>query len=250
MNTARTIDWLFPENIPLNTMKTTSKVRTLAATIITIGSLAGGASAATISTSDYSLTSMTGSLAWGDYDYNRANDLSAGFVNTVSDLAIVNTMLSDGLPTEPFGNGPGGSTGIYNWSSALGAETDATIALSVNTGLNALVSGVRVWVSRSYSSSTPVEVFTRISGGTWTSRFSSTSGAMGFASNNSSATPHDLLFPAVAADEVRFDFGGAGGNQIGVNEFLILGDVEVVPEPSSTALLGLGGLALMLRRRR
>lgn len=34
------------------------------------------------------------------------------------------------------------------------------------------------------------------------------------------------------------------------NSVLVSGTVAAVPEPSSTALLGLGGLALVLRRRR
>lgn len=42
--------------------------------------------------------------------------------------------------------------------------------------------------------------------------------------------------------------GGAGGDRVGFNEIAF--DTVSVPEPSSTALLGLGGLALMLRRRK
>ncbi|BDS06297.1 hypothetical protein NT6N_13370 [Oceaniferula spumae] len=40
--------------------------------------------------------------------------------------------------------------------------------------------------------------------------------------------------------------GGGGGDRAGFTEF----QFNAVPEPSSTALLGLGGLALILRRRR
>lgn len=40
--------------------------------------------------------------------------------------------------------------------------------------------------------------------------------------------------------------GGAGGDRVGFNDF----QFNAVPEPSSTALLGLGGLALILRRRK
>ena len=39
-----------------------------------------------------------------------------------------------------------------------------------------------------------------------------------------------------------------GNNKFGLDELEVF--TGVVPEPSSTALLGLGGLALMLRRKR
>ena len=48
-------------------------------------------------------------------------------------------------------------------------------------------------------------------------------------------------------DEVRvFNDTSGGGNDVTFNNF----SVSVVPEPSTTALLGLGGLALILRRRK
>ena len=58
-----------------------------------------------------------------------------------------------------------------------------------------------------------------------------------------------------AFDTVMFRSGGAGGTTRTVAfDNLILGtelaDVHTVPEPSSAALLGLGGLALILRRRK
>lgn len=61
----------------------------------------------------------------------------------------------------------------------------------------------------------------------------------------------------VAARYVRLEitdnyFGTApmtgGGSRVGIGELRF--DVSAVPEPSSTALLGLGGLALILRRRK
>lgn len=53
--------------------------------------------------------------------------------------------------------------------------------------------------------------------------------------------------------EFRFLLGDDSGatSRIHVLDNIVLnGDVTVVPEPSATALLGLGGLALVLRRRR
>ena len=49
--------------------------------------------------------------------------------------------------------------------------------------------------------------------------------------------------------QIRFNASNAGfGNQGGIDNIVL--DATSVPEPSSSALLGLGGLALVLRRRK
>lgn len=54
--------------------------------------------------------------------------------------------------------------------------------------------------------------------------------------------------------DINSSYGGTSGNPslpaVGLGEVRFVGTASVVPEPSSVALLGLGGLALMLRRRR
>lgn len=50
----------------------------------------------------------------------------------------------------------------------------------------------------------------------------------------------------ITVDDNAFDGSGNGGDRVGFTEF----QFNNVPEPSSVALLGLGGLALILRRRR
>ena len=42
----------------------------------------------------------------------------------------------------------------------------------------------------------------------------------------------------------------AGGTNFGIDNFQLNGTIDPVPEPSSAALLGLGGLALIFRRRK
>ncbi|NWK54516.1 PEP-CTERM sorting domain-containing protein [Verrucomicrobiaceae bacterium N1E253] len=60
----------------------------------------------------------------------------------------------------------------------------------------------------------------------------------------------------IVADRVRITitdnhFGASGGgDRVGISELAFVGDVVAVPEPSSAALLGLGGLSLILRRRK
>ena len=51
---------------------------------------------------------------------------------------------------------------------------------------------------------------------------------------------------AFSADSITFSSNRDGAQRAGVSGFII----TTVPEPSSTALLGLGGLALILRRRK
>ena len=86
---------------------------------------------------------------------------------------------------------------------------------------------------------------------------------------NGTALVHDDLRTSLGATVTTADLGMAvtwftvsGGNDVtlsfspdaefgdGLNQLMLNGFVLSVPEPSSTALLGLGGLALMLRRRR
>lgn len=68
--------------------------------------------------------------------------------------------------------------------------------------------------------------------------------------------PLPAAFATITADidNSNIDTLAFGGEQIGAFDEIRIGtelaDVGVVPEPSSTALLGLGGLALILRRRR
>ena len=51
---------------------------------------------------------------------------------------------------------------------------------------------------------------------------------------------------------LQFDFAAANTLGNGTQESTLIReiDITVVPEPSSAALLGLGGLGLLLRRRR
>ena len=71
----------------------------------------------------------------------------------------------------------------------------------------------------------------------------------GGAYNTSIELTDDTGYLAKGVDAVRFIYTAAGTNGLTLSEIDVIG-VAAVPEPSSTALLGLGGLALALRRRR
>lgn len=86
--------------------------------------------------------------------------------------------------------------------------------------------------------------------------FASSTGSLAIAEAASAgASVTTSLGGAIVADRVRitvtdnhFESGGDGGDRVGLTEIRFIGDA--VPEPSSAALLGLGGLALILRRRK
>jgi len=67
--------------------------------------------------------------------------------------------------------------------------------------------------------------------------------------HNANLTSDSLTFPASSFFTVEKAAAG-GGDGFRVSNFSFSVDVTPVPEPSSTALLGLGGLALILRRRK
>ncbi|MFD2157345.1 PEP-CTERM sorting domain-containing protein [Rubritalea tangerina] len=68
--------------------------------------------------------------------------------------------------------------------------------------------------------------------------------------------PQTVNLGGITADRVRITvtdnhFGASGGgDRVGIAEIAFVGDVASIPEPSATALIGLGGLALILRRRK
>ncbi|MFC5051552.1 PEP-CTERM sorting domain-containing protein [Rubritalea spongiae] len=69
---------------------------------------------------------------------------------------------------------------------------------------------------------------------------------------NHAFTPGENLSGLSNGDSFVFKFGmrdNTSGSMTADN-FILSGEVVAVPEPSSTALLGLGGIAVILRRRR
>ena len=69
--------------------------------------------------------------------------------------------------------------------------------------------------------------------------------------NVGAPNPATLSFVSNGTDNIHIRFTNTSGNASN-NDFVVINgfEVEAVPEPSSAALLGLGGLALILRRRK
>lgn len=60
----------------------------------------------------------------------------------------------------------------------------------------------------------------------------------------------DITFDAVNSFTATYNTAANGLEGIGIGGIDATFDIQAIPEPTSTALLGLGGLALILRRRR
>ena len=60
----------------------------------------------------------------------------------------------------------------------------------------------------------------------------------------------DITFSAVSSFTATYNTAANGDEGIGIGGIDATFDIQAVPEPSSAALLGLGGFALILRRRR
>jgi hypothetical protein len=196
-------------------MKTTTKVSTLAATIITIGSLAGGANAA-----------LTGTTVVMEYTGN------AGYANVVSttDVATV------GSGVEFMSQRPGGTSDLF--------QIDLTNNLLTITALEGFTDSSFLSFNWEFTIQDPLMTFDDAS----------------LVSNTLFSNPPftNPVHPTVGFDTLnrtltvsRFIAAGIGTATItngGIVEVSL--STSTVPEPSSTALLGLGGLALMFRRRR
>jgi hypothetical protein len=139
--------------------------------------LASTTIAAPIPTTDYALSEITGSFAWGFRDNNNVS--ASGYVNNATDLGVVATMMQDGLDFgthsgNSSGPGPNNTHGVYD------GDGNAAGGLEFASGVGTLtLDSLTFHSSRSYSGGTIVEVDVRSGGGGWTNVVSTTSGALG-----------------------------------------------------------------------
>lgn len=210
-------------------------------------------------------------IQWADItDVNNAT-VATGAVT------ITNTVNSGGyasgrptvLSTTPIDT----SSGTYTWASAstdaFFVDTTNVIGSSVtSTFMSSFSTPVTVWVENIGSHTTALMEYTSDNGATWqlmnagsgwdvtasagmfyssstaVSSFNDTTAEITASSNSRGVL---LVGPNSAIDGFRITStrGIAAG---GDDHFISFG--TVVPEPSSTALLGLSGISLLLRRRR
>jgi hypothetical protein len=205
-----------------------------------IGLGGGLASAQIIPSGEYSLTSITGSYAWGQTDWNDATCL--GYVDNVADLATVETLLSDGY-TAQSANSPCGANpianGIYNWDPAGFHALEFDMVGGANYTLNQL----NFMSSRSYSGTTPITVDYAVDGGPWTTAVATTSGTIGITTG--AANTYSLSLGGVVAD--RFRFTTTDGDQVSLHEISIEGVAELaITSIPTLSEVGIWVFALLL----
>jgi hypothetical protein len=149
-----------------------------------------------------------------------------------------------------YTNAPGGDGTDYFVEAVQPAE----IIFDLDLGSTQNIDAIAFWNRNTTNNGNAVTSFNAVF--STDSTFGNADDSQSFAFNpaNNGGGQQDFTLGSVVnnAQYVRItiddnDYGNAaGGDRVGFTEF----QFNVVPEPSSAALLGLGGLALILRRRK
>ena len=180
----------------------------------------------------------------------------------VSDDLLQTSFLSESLTLDKTSLRDGAaisSAAAYNWGGngnlASGTIIDYTLDTSVNTAGYQIdqIDLFHGWkdagrdridnFSVAYATVTAPTTFVDIITGADSGDFASTFGRTRVEDNGAAPL-------ATGAAVIRLTFTDVENNAVGISEIDVLGSPSAIPEPSTTALLGLGGLALILRRRR
>lgn len=245
-----------------------TKLKTNIALSLTGLGLATGAANAAIALVDISTAATvtnpaSGGLYWTSVGSGTnttetaSNIIDTNNVATTWDIAITTTSInSGGISGTGFGgtgvNGPSGSSPFDEANAitdGLFANNDGNgTALFAFTGLESGATYNFSAIGGRNSNGEDGEIIildsaTRIG-----------TGSVGARDNYAllnNGTVLDFSVDATASGEIWFEFrSGSGNNGTGATINALSIEGAVVPEPSSTALLGLGGLALILRRRK
>lgn len=218
-----------------------TKVATLAATLITFGSLVGGANAAITA----SFTGSVNPISSPDFQTNLSPLPEASSVSSPQIIdGFVFTQVNGDINNIYTNHDPGGQTGGRSWYpdggdfgyteiSHTNGNKSSEFAAFVGSGF----SGAPMFLAYEVVNNGGVIASGVLSGHTRSYSWFSISGDSG-----------------EQFDTIRFRDSYTSVMTVtdGTNNALSIDQVSIsiVPEPSSTALLGLGGIALMLRRRR
>lgn len=194
-----------------------------------------------VSPSDYSLTSISGTWAYGQTDWNDVG--GAGAVNNAADVATVNGLLSDGYVPSASG---GTVNGIY--SAYPGFEIDV-LTFAFAGGIDHVLSSLSFLSSRSYEDDTTLIFEYALNGSGWMAGASTTSGALGISTG--AANWYTLFSGNITADAFRLTF--VSGDQVSLHEIKLEGESSAPGVPEAGSTMGLFGLAVagvaLLRRK-
>lgn len=172
------------------------------------------------------LTATTATMTIGSGFGGYWNIPGASGFNTTHSNNMMTNFIESGVST-------GGTIDFTNLNSAVGSTYDVYIYLNRVYG-NTGVIGVDIngGTSKFIEGEANTGPFSEAD-------FASAAAATGAGGNY-------IHFEGLSANDITINFGAPTG-RVGINGIQI---VETIPEPSSAALLGLGGLALILRRRK
>ena len=225
-------------------MKLNQKIKTTMSLAAAMGSLvltATSAQAAVtlVGTPDFTLSSSTTSGVTHD-------NLPAAFDSQIAsgDITATSTF-SPGSSPSRVTDGDLSTGGSGSWSNSA-VDASGTMTLSfASTDLAGIIFN---W---GWGDRTPGDYEIEINGTTSLGTFRVDTG--GGTSAQESTEPNtyvifDTVQMGVTSVDINMSSGGGNANAWGFDEIEVY--TGVVPEPSTTALLGLGGLALILRRRK
>ncbi len=198
---------------------TNTKVAKLAATLITFGSLTGGANGATI-------LGVSASTNMGEF---------TSVSNIVDGSGLTGAQHLNGDPIDDFfssmwQSSSGVATGDVTFDLGGTYSVGSTEVWNHNAFLQNSVMGLDILSSADGVVFTPVASFVLAQG-----------------SGLDTYTPESLDLGGVTASHVRFSITSNHGGQVtGLSEV----QFSSIPEPSSALLFGLGAIALVARRRR
>lgn len=177
-----------------------------------------------------------------------ADDLHTGPANVFDATGDLNdgVVYGNGVTDDPVLDG-GGVNSMVGWSSVGGGDTPATITVDLGGLFNVTDIDLTTYAFSPFNLGAPDDVTISYSAdnvtyGTGTLHIL-TDGGNGPVAHSTGSTGSGVRYIRLA-----FDGDETAGDKWGLTELSIEG--TAVPEPSSAALLGLGGLALILRRRK
>lgn len=170
-----------------------------------------------------------------------------GYFNSPSGFNTGTALFNNGvmdtfIETDNLGNG--GTISFTNLTESAGATYDVYIYISRQFGNTGPLSVTLGGVTKFIEGEDNTGPFSEANYGTLAAAQAATATGQDTAGNY-------MLFTGLSSADLTVNFVAESATErAGINGIQIIGTSDVIPEPSSTALIGLGGLALIMRRRK